>query len=162
MNESSRTGGSIKEWIDTYSDMLLRIAYTHMNNRHDAEDLVQETFIQLYIKGPDFETEIHRKAWLIKVCINLCRNRLKTAWFRKSVPLEDNAFSFTPEENAVMDAVKRLSLNDRTVLVLYYYEGYSLSEMSKMLKCRESTLASRLHRARGRLKVELKEDFDYA
>lgn len=146
--------------IDKYSDLLIRISFTYMKNISDAEDVAQEVFLRLIEKRPLFESDEHEKAWLIRVAINLSKNRLKTAWFRKTLPLVEITYNFSPKENTVMKAVLELPSKFRGVILLFYFEGYSISEIAGILEQKESTVGSQLHRARKLLKSKLKEDFD--
>jgi len=161
MSSLSPGYNNIEEIVEKHSDMLLRVAFTYMKNISDAEDIVQEVFLRLVREYPSFENDEHEKAWLIRVAVNLSKNRLKTAWFRKTEPIYDMAVNFTDEEKFVMDAVMELPSKYRTVILLYYHEGYSIKEIAKILAKKESTISSRLQRARARLKTKLKEDFDY-
>jgi RNA polymerase sigma-70 factor (ECF subfamily) len=162
MNQSLRTNDFLTEAIERYSDTLLRIAYTYLKNISDAEDIVQEVFLKLMQKRPSFDNEEHRKAWLIRVTINFSKNRLKTAWFRKTEPLHDVNIDYTVRENEVMNAVLQLSPKYRSIILLYYIEGYSIAEIADILEQKETTVGSQLHRARKLLKEKLKEDFDDA
>jgi RNA polymerase sigma-70 factor (ECF subfamily) len=163
-------GDSLKEYIlqdnfistaiEKYSSMLLRLCFSYMKNMSDAEDLTQDVFLKLLHKKPPFENHEHEKAWLIKVAINLCKNRLKTAWFRKTVPLDENLSGFTPEESEVLGAVLELPLKYRSIIHLFYYEEYSIAEISEILDLKESTVGSQLHRARKLLESKLRGDFD--
>jgi RNA polymerase sigma-70 factor (ECF subfamily) len=161
MNNSSHRANWIIDVVEEFSDMLLRVAFSYMKNISDAEDMVNNTFLKLMEKNPSFENEEHKKAWLIRVTINLCKNRLKTAWFRIMIPLEDNNLSFLPEENVIISAVLELPEKYRSIILLYYYDGYSIKEIAYILEAKESTISSRLQRARKQLKSKLKEDFDY-
>lgn len=147
--------------VDEYSDLLLRVAFTYMKNVSDAEDMVQEVFLKLVDQYPDFQDSEHKKAWLIRVTINQCKNRLKSAWFKKTQPIYDASLSYTDEERFVMDAILELPIKYRSVILLYYYEGYSIREISSILGAKETTVSSQLQRARSKLKSKLKEDFDY-
>jgi RNA polymerase sigma-70 factor (ECF subfamily) len=80
--------------------------------------------------------------------------------FRKKCPLEERAIPFTAEENTVMDAVQQLPLKYRVIIHLYYIEGYSISEIGSLLGRKDSTVGSRMHRARAFLRAKLEEDFD--
>jgi RNA polymerase sigma-70 factor (ECF subfamily) len=151
----------IADIVEKYSDLLLRVAFTYMKNISDAEDMVQEVFLKLVKNYPSFESDEHKKAWLIRVTINLCKNRLKSAWFRKTEPIYDTTLSFSDEEKFVMDAVLELPSKYRSVILLYYHEGYSIREISNILNIKESTISTQLQRARSQLKSKLKEDFDY-
>lgn len=145
-----------------YADMLARIAFQNLGSRTDAEDVVQDVFLKLMKKRPVFETSIHEKAWLIRVTINACKDMRKTAWFRRTVPLEDydlqdNRFGHNWEmsENNVMAAVQKLPEKYRSVTYLYYFEGMKVSEIAEILKQKENTVMSWLHRARSKLKIQL-------
>jgi len=160
----------IEECVGKHADMLLRVAFMYVKNISDAEDIVQEVFLRLVKEYPPFESEEHEKAWLIRVAVNLNKNRLKTAWFRKTEPihdmcgqsdLPDAAVTFSVEEKFVVDAVMQLPPKYRNVILLYYHEGYSIREISRILGKKESTVSSQLQRARARLKSILKEDFDH-
>ncbi|WFA08784.1 sigma-70 family RNA polymerase sigma factor [Tissierella sp. Yu-01] len=151
----------IAEIVEKYSDLLLRVAFTYMKNISDSEDMVQEVFLKLVKEYPSFETDEHKKAWLIRVTVNQCKNRLKSAWFRKTEPIYDTTLSFSDEEKFVMNAVMELPSKYRSVILLYYHEGYSIKEISNILEIKESTISSQLQRARSQLKSKLKEDFDY-
>lgn len=151
----------IEKVIEEYSDLILRVAFTYMKNMADAEDIIQEIFLKLVEDFPSFNSDEHKKAWLIRVTINLCKNRLKSVWFSRTVPIYDSSISFSHEEKFVLDAVLELPLKYRRVIFLYYHEGYSIREISNILGIKEPTISSQLQRARLQLKSKLKEDFDY-
>lgn len=161
MAESLRTTdfNFITEAIGKYSDTLIRISYSYMRNMSDAEDMTQDAFLQLIRKKPSFENDSHEKAWLIRVTINLCKNRLKTAWFRKTLPLCEVGFDFTEKESEVMSAVLELPAKYRNIIHLFYFEEYRINEIAAILGQKESTIGSQLHRARRLLKPKLKEGF---
>lgn len=173
MNISNPDTNWITEKVEKYSDLLLRIAFSYMKNIHDAEDMVQETFVKLIQKKPLpapseqafqftlFESEEHEKAWLIRVTINQCKNRLKTAWFKKTESLEEQEISFTEQEGDIINTINELPTKYRSVILLYYNEGYRIKEIADILGYKEATVASQLQRARKQLKIKLKEDFDY-
>ncbi len=148
--------------VARYADTLVRVCFSYLKNLHEAEDIAQDTFLKLIEKQPAFETEQHKKAWLLRVAINLSKNRLKTSWFRKTEALDEKDVPFTPEESSVMNAVHQLPAKYRCVIHLYYIEGYNISEISLLLRRNEATVASQLYRARTLLKQKLKEDFDDA
>lgn len=149
------------EAIARYADTLVRVSFTYMKNMSDAEDVTQDVFLQLIRKNPSFESQSHEKAWLIRVAINVCKNRLKTAWFRKTLPLCEAQFNFTEAESEVMSAVMELPVKYRSVIHLFYFEEYSIEEMAGILGIKEATIGSQLHRARKLLKSKLKEGFDH-
>lgn len=156
--EEARPVDDAERLVSEYADQLFRIAYCYMKNRSEAEDAVQTAFLRYLEKRPVFESEEHQKAWLIRVTVNICRNRLRSFWFRKTTALTENLFGFLPEESELLDAVTRLPIKYRSVIVLYYFEGYPLAQAAKILRVPEGTVGSRLQRARKRLKSMLGEE----
>lgn len=152
-----RTNAEIEQVVEKYASTLLRVAFSQMQNRADAEDMVQDAFLKYVEKSPEFTSSEHEKAWLIRVTVNLCRNRLATAWFRKSAPLSEDLPALDPEETGLLDAISALPAKYRIVIHLYYYEGYSISEISELLGRKLPTVSSQLSRARKLLASSLKE-----
>jgi RNA polymerase sigma-70 factor (ECF subfamily) len=161
MNEFYGTENYIHCLIEKYSDMLIRISYSYMKNLSDAEDITQDVFIKLLEKKPSFESTEHEKAWLIRIAMNLSKDKLKSAYFKNTAPLEEDFIHVTKEDNEIIHAVLNLSLKYRSIVLLYYYEGYNISEVANILNLKESTVGSQLSRARKKLKSILKEDFEY-
>lgn len=161
MNEFYGTENYVHYFIEQYSDMLIRISYSYMKNLSDAEDITQDIFIKLLEKKPRFESTSHEKAWLIRVSINLSKDKLKSSYFKNTAPLEGDFIDTTKEDDEIIQAVLNLPLKYRSIVLLYYYEGYSISEVANILNLKDSTVGSQLSRARKKLKSILKEDFEY-
>lgn len=139
-----------------YMDRLYRMALFMLFSVQDAEDIVQETYIRLLVKQPKFHDEEHAKAWLIRVCINLCKNQLR---FRKR-HLQDNIEGLQmpivrTEVYEIMHSVHFLPEKLRKVMILHAVEGYSVKEISKILKISESAVKKRLQRGRDLLRKEV-------
>lgn len=160
MNLSFSTEDQIDYVLTEYSNMVYRLALSRTRNIADAEDIVQEVFLRLVNKKPEFENEEHRKAWLIRVTVNCSSKLLTSAWFRRTVPLEEELKFETKEKNDVYYAVMELPLKYRTVIHLYHYEDMSITQISEVLGIKESTVKSQLLRARQLLKTKLKGEFD--
>lgn len=136
--------------------MVVRIAYQNLQNKADAEDVMQEVFLKLLRSPAPFESEEHLKAWLIRVTINQCRDLQKSAWRRKTVALSQaEDYAFDEEDRTLLQSLRSLSSPFRNVLYLYYYEGYTLSEIAKLTEENINTVNSRLQRARKKLKLTL-------
>ena len=152
----------ISSVVEKYSDMVYRTAYHALCDRHYAEDITQEVFLRLMQSLPDFESEEHEKAWLLRVTLNMCKTYNRRVYTHPEVELADN---LVPQESfdgkPVLEAVMALPEKYRTVVYLHYIEGYKLAEISEMTGQNPNTLASLLKRARERLKSMLKEEFDY-
>ena len=144
--------------IAAYHSMVFRLAFSCMGNRFDADDVTQEAFIRLYQQKKTFENDEHKKAFLIRVTVNICKDLQKSAWFKRRVPLDESipAYNTLSENESVLhEYIKELKPNYRAVVFLHYYEGYSTAEIAKMLRIPESTVTTRLSRARNLLKVQL-------
>ena len=155
----------ISDLLDKYGDMVLRIAYTYLKNRADAEDIVQDVFLRIIDKKPSFNDENHEKSWLIRATINMCKNKVNLFWNKNKCSINDvQEFAVSDKYNtdtSVFQAVMALGEKYRVVVYMYYYEGYSTPEIAKVIGKSETTIGSLLHRARNKLKDMLKEDYDF-
>lgn len=140
--------------VETYADMLMRIALNRVNSIAEAEDVVQSTFERLIRRQPRFETREHEKAWLIRTAIRICIDEARKADKRASVPLnEEIAAAYSEESYELLDTLRKLPEKDRDAVYLYYYEEYTVAEIAKILGEREGTTRSRMSRARQKLKA---------
>lgn len=145
---------------ERYQDHLFAAAFSVCRNAADAEDLVQETFLQYHTSNQQFDSEQHIRAWLLRVAINKAKNLSLSFWRRKSLPLSDytETLAFEAEEDhTLFDAVMVLPRNYRVVIHLFYYEDYSVGEIAEILHLTEGTVRVRLTRGRKLLKETLKE-----
>lgn len=147
--------------IERYKDTVYKIAYTYCKNRSDADDVFQEVFLRYFRSKPAFFSDEHEKAWFVRVSINCSKKLLLSSWFRRTAPLEENLSFETPEESDLFHAVIALPLKYRSIVHLFYYEGYKIKEIAKLTSQQETTVATQLQRARQLLKTRLKEDFLY-
>lgn len=143
--------------VDTYSDQLLRLAYSLLNNVPDAQDVCQEALLKGLDHADDFESREHERAWLIRVTINLCKNLRRSPWRTRTVGLDTVAeqAAFQPEEGGVLEEVQQLPAKYREVLVLYYYMGYDTNEIADILGIRAEAVRARMSRARQKLRLGL-------
>lgn len=142
--------------VDQYSRMLQKLALTRLPPA-DAEDVVQEVFLKLMTARPHFRDGGHEKAWLIRATLNRASDVRKAAE-RGNLPLEEDIPSREEELPQLLSAVQALPDKYSAVIHLFYYEGYSIKEISEMLRLPGSTVGTRLSRGRDKLKELLKED----
>lgn len=148
--------------IDRYKDNLFAVAFNVCKNAADADDVVQETFIQYHTSEKEFDSEQHIKAWLIRTAINRAINITRSFWRRQSMPLEDYAQTLvfeTPEAGNLFEVVMKLPEKYRVAIHLFYYEDYSVREIAGILKVTEGNVKVRLTRGRKLLKKTLKEEW---
>lgn len=144
-----------------HAPAVYRLAYARTGSRADAEDVMQEVFLRLVKADPDFDSEEHAKAWLLRVASNCANDLFRLPWRRREEPLDENLSApERPEEGSVTQAVLSLPARYRIPIHLYYYEGYSVAEIAKILGRSEGTVKSRLFRARDLLRNQLREEED--
>ena len=148
--------------VSRYADMILRISYQYLKQTCDAEDICQSVFLKYLTADICFESPEHEKAWIIRTTINACKDHLKSAFFRRTAPLEEaEAIAATPvqvPDTDLLEAMKRLPRNYRISIYLYYYEGYSAREIGTMLGKNEATINQYLSRGRRKLRTYLTEE----
>ena len=146
--------------VDRYLDTVYRIALTAALNPQDAEDITQNTFFKLLAKPPQFHDEDHLRKWLIRVSINEGKSIWRSGWRKRVCSLEEMPYEpeFSRwEYTELYNAVAELPVKYRLVVQLYYFDDYSVKEISEILKVSETAIRNRLMRARGKLKEQLKE-----
>ena len=145
---------------EKYMDTIYRLAYSCTRSAADADDVTQEVLIHLYREEMDFQSDEHVKNWLMKVTINQCRMLFRSPW-RKAETIDDYAETLQMENEDQVELftlVMGLEKKYRVVIHLFYYEGYSVKEISELLKIPEKTVRTRLFRARAKLKNILTEE----
>ncbi len=154
---------TVEELAERYLDNLFAVAFHVCKNAADADDIVQETFLQYYVAKKEFDSEAHIRAWLIRVTVNKAKNVNRSFWRQHKVPLEEYMESLvfeTQKEETLFETVMKLPQKYRIIIHLYYYEDYSVREIGEILSLKESNVKVRLSRGRKLLKEALKEDWD--
>lgn len=152
----------ISSVVDKYSDMVYRTAYHALCDTHYAEDITQEVFLKLCSAHPEFESEEHEKAWILRVTINMCKNYNKRAYSHPNIELTENipASDEYSSDGTVMSAVMALPQKYRTAVYLHYFEGYPIKDIANIMQSNQNTVASLLMRARKKLSEMLEGKFD--
>jgi RNA polymerase sigma-70 factor (ECF subfamily) len=159
-DKSNRPVDWIEEILKRDGDRLFRTAVAITGNKAEAEDIVQDVFIKLLEKQPHFESSEHETAWLVRVTVNLCKNRIRSHWWKKTAPLLESYPTQDSEETDIMQAITSLPTKYRSVIHLFYYEGYSTQEIAEITEQKESTIRQQLTRARRMLKNLLEGEFE--
>lgn len=146
-----------KSLVGKYYDMIYKLAVSQTKDLQHAEDVTNDTFLKFIETDKRFESEEHIKAWLIRVAINRGKSVFLSAWYRKTVPLEENIpVEMSVDESGVYSAVIKLPQKYRAVIHLFYYEDLSVAQIAETLNIRESTVRSQLTRGRAMLRNILK------
>ena len=153
----------VMELVEKYKNNLYAVAFNICKNPHDAEDVVQDTFVQYFSNRKQFETEEHVKAWLIRVAINKAKYINNSFWRKNKLTLDETmeTLAFEGEESReLFETVMKLPEKYRIAIHLFYYEDYTVREISEILKISESNVKVRLSRGRNLLKETLKEEWE--
>ena len=157
-NEPPFTALDQESVIRQYADTVYRLAWAYVRNSTDADDVFQEVFLRYVRHAPEFESEEHRKAWLLRVTVNRAKSHLKKKYFRP-VHLAENTVSFTtPDAMELNEALKKLPPKYRAVIHLFYYEDCTAEEIGKILNRKPATVRTQLTRARRMLTDLLEQE----
>ncbi len=141
---------------EAYADQLYRVALSTTGSREDAEDAVHDVFLKYIETKPTFHDNEHRRAWLIRVTVNRCRDILRRHKVRAYLSMDEaGELPASPDDfgnNKVLHYISLLSPKYRSVIVLHYLENYSVEKISTMLGLSASAVKMRLSRGRDALK----------
>lgn len=145
--------------VEKYSKMLFRISYGMLMNEHDAEDALQETFIRYMTKAPLFRDSEHEKAWLIKVVTNVSKNMLRFRTYQASNSiLQLSSVGVDEADRDIFEIIMNLPAKYKTVLDLYYIEGYKANEIANIIGISPVAVRKRLQYGRTLLKDEMERN----
>lgn len=153
----------VQELVEMYKDNIYAAAFNICKSAADAEDVVQDTFLQYYMTKKEFDDEKHIRYWILRVAINKAKNIQSSFRRKKEMSLEDYVETLmfeTPESRELFEEVMKLPEKYRVVIHLFYYEDYSVKEIAKILRTTESSVKVRLSRGRAKLKDSLKEGWE--
>ena len=144
--------------VRTYADMVYRIAYRYVKNSIDTDDVFSEVFLAYFKKERTFESEEHRKAWLIRVTINCAKDLLVKRSQLQQLHEETVSDQTASNGDTYMDlhtAIEQLRPEYREVIKLYYLDDLSVKQIAQVLDKNENTIKTHLSRARDALRAVL-------
>lgn len=148
--------------VEEQKELMFRLAYNIMQNATDSEDIVAESICKAWEKRASLKSPAKLKNWMLRITINLAKNAII---LRNRTKLVEDCQKYyinrTSEEKNVWELVKYLKEKESTVIILYYYSGFSVREISQILRVPEGTIKSRLSQARKHLKNLMQEDNTY-
>lgn len=145
----NKSENEIKELVETYTSLVFRVSYCILGNRDDAEDAVQDTFLKYLTKAPEFESEEHRKAWLIRVATNISKNMMLFRLRKETVNIEDvKNIGICENDYETFELIMSLPSKYKVVMTLYYIEGYKSKEIAEIIGIKEETVRKRLQKGR--------------
>ena len=167
MEENETISNRLTALMNEYGDSVLRMCYVYLKDYQLAEDVAQETFVRVYQHYEEFRNQSSIKTWILKIAINLCKNQMRTHWWKDRSDQElleaDTSESYDSflDRQLVLNEIAKLPAKYKEVILLYYYQELAISEIASLLNEKESTIKARLVRARRKLKPELAEVFCY-
>lgn len=152
-----------EEIVRKYSDMIFGVAMRYVRNRTDADDVYSDVFYRYFRRKRTFDSEEHRKAWLLRVTVNCSKEFLINRKYGDelnedmfgSETLYGTSEASAEDIMAVREALKHLDDDYREIIELYYFSGLTVSEIGQMLQKSTNTVKSQLLRARNKLKEML-------
>lgn len=166
-NEQRRdTCTEIQRLMEAHGTGLLRLCTLYLKDPFLAQDAVQETFLKAYRFYGTFRGDAEEKTWLTSIARNVCRDFLRTAWFRtrsKRICMDETpeiSDGFVFPDDTVLTEVMRLPVKYREVILLRYYQGLKLRETAEALHLKQGAVRNRLKRANELLRSRLKEWYD--
>ena len=163
--------------VEKYKRLVYRVAVQITKNHEDANDVMQDTFLKVYESIHSFRKDAAFETWLYRIVVNHATNLVKRRERRRESPLSSTSegeihpdlrrttdLANNPHLNLerkerqrwVTQAINSLPLKQRTVVILYEFEGLTHPEIASIINCSEGTVRSRLHYARHKLKDLLK------
>ncbi|WP_439875256.1 sigma-70 family RNA polymerase sigma factor [Bacillus mycoides] len=160
----------IDEIMNKYGQEILKLVYSYVNNKEVAEDLTQDIFVKCYKSLHTYKGNSNLKTWLWRIAINHCKDYLKS-WYNKKVIVTEGDFTYigsqkesveqtviqNAEDSRLASAVMNLPIKYREVIYLFYYEELSIKEIATVIEVKESTIKTRLKKAKELLKKGLEE-----
>ncbi|MGH4118999.1 RNA polymerase sigma factor [Clostridium sp.] len=160
---------AFKELFDTYREKVYRMSYIILKDKTASEDVLQEVFIQVYLKIRDLKHTGAFEVWLYRITMNCCRKFIKKENKINTINVNENYDTYTdiqdneintPENiivnqelcKEVMNVLYELPEHQRISLTLFYYNELSIKEIANVMKCAEGTVKSRLFHGKKYLK----------
>ncbi|MDE6414649.1 MAG: sigma-70 family RNA polymerase sigma factor [Anaeroplasmataceae bacterium] len=145
-----------------YSQELFTICFGYTKNSSDAEDILQDVFLKYLNHKVVFSDESQEKYWLIRVCINACKNHVKASYHTR-VTLSQEILEAYPDKSLKRETdvlariVKHLPKKYKEVIILYYYNSLKTNEIAHILGISLSAVKKRLERARNIILEEMEK-----
>lgn len=151
----------LRRLMADHGTAVLRVCYAYMKDAQLAEDAAQDTFVKAFRHYDSFQPrgEGSDKAWLMRIAVNVCKDTLRSAWFRhvdRRVELDTALLKASEDmpldQRNLMETILNLPPRYRMVIVLHYYQNLSVEEVAQALGISPSAVYYRLDKARGKLR----------
>lgn len=156
--------------VDRYKNFVFTLAHKMMKDREEAEEVAQDTFIKVYRSINKYKGEAKFSTWVYKITYNTCLDRLKKRKEKNVVYIEDfsetelraigNTLDNIDEKDRnqkIQDCLHLLLSEEAFLLTLYYFDGQSIEEISKVMDTNANNIKIKLFRTRKKITSLLKE-----
>lgn len=154
--------------VEQYQSSLLILCYAYLHERQLAEDAVQETFLKAYKALDTFRGECSEKTWLTTIAVNVCRSVRRSAWMVRvnhTVTPEDMPMAvwdnYDQEAADLAGAIQRLPDKLKEVILLYYYQEMTMTEIAQIVGVSPSMVSRRIKKAHAKLHGVLGKEYLY-
>jgi len=164
MNSSDRKA-DVELTINEFGNLIFKTSLLILKNKHDAEDVTQDVFYKYIVTDNEFASKEHKKAWLLKVCHNICKNVLRYKKIHTYVAYDEIAECIVGSRNIETKEAEEIikltnmSYDYKSVIILHYLEGYSVEETANILEITPAAVKKRLQRAREKLRITYERFF---
>lgn len=142
--------------MEMHQSRLYRIAYAYLHNEADALEAIQESTYRAFRKVKKLKEPSYFGTWLIRILLNYCADeRKRKSRFSQMTDIQESSSWDQPEDPDLAAAVSSLDRDCKQIIILSYFEGFSLTEVAEILEIPTGTVKSRLHRALGQLRDQL-------
>ncbi|QDP39507.1 sigma-70 family RNA polymerase sigma factor [Radiobacillus deserti] len=154
----------IENIIDDHGEAIKRVIFTYVKNYADTDDIFQDFLLKVYNNLDHFKGDSSLKTWLMRIAINKSKDYLRSpirkirslTWtVRSSTQTSEQVLMEKEKRNVILHSILSLPIKYREVIVLRYYRDLSIKEISKTLQVKESTVKTRIMRAKEKLKGKL-------
>lgn len=150
----------VERILQVHGNALYRNACLLLGNPHDVQDILQEVLLRYLEKSPSFQSAEYEKAWLLRVTTNCCMDFLRFRKRHACIDLESLKECLpAPEQKEHLEELYALPAKYKTVLMLHYFEGYSVTEIAQIMKMSKSAVKKRLQRGREALKFAIIDEY---
>lgn len=151
------TDNDLESLVLVYSNMLFKLCFTILGNNADAEDAVSDVIVRYITSAPAFNDDEHKKAWLLRIATNICKDMLRKR--RNHLNIDDVCeYCRTEESINIVNDILKLPVKYKTVIYLYYIEGYKTKEIASILSVSPAAVRKRLQYGRDILRIEYGKD----
>lgn len=164
MNREVLSEEEFNDLIMEYGTEILRLCYLYLKDYQLSEDACQETFLKVYKNFYKFKGNSSIKTWITRICINTCKNYLRSSWFKRIILSSEKIINKNISNEDIFEEINKSDLFNcvmklkpkyKDVILMYYYQCFTTKEIAQILEITDANVSTRLFRARKKLKRDI-------